>query len=88
MLRSHTLPMNKSIQPILQCFKNIMKEKIRRIKVYPKHSSRKDIPFKIVPEIRLCGLWLKDAGFFIGNRIIVIVSKNEIIIRISNENKQ
>lgn len=85
---NHTLPINKGIHSILQYYKNKMNENIRRIKIYPKHSARKDIPFKIVPEIRLSGLWLKDAGFFIGDSINVEVSKNKMIIRISTENKK
>jgi len=35
----------------------------------------------IVPQIRLCGNWLKDAGFLIDEPVAVTVMKGKLIIR-------
>lgn len=35
----------------------------------------------IVPEIRLCGKWLKAAGFGKGQKVDIIIEGNQLIIR-------
>lgn len=51
----------------------------RQLKVYPKHrrNFRKDV---IVPEIRLCGQWLKQAGFNSGKTVSVQIENNKLVI--------
>ena len=44
------------------------------------HSSKAKLPTRSVPYVRLCGLWLKDAGFAIGQRIRVEVSEGRLTI--------
>ena len=44
------------------------------------HSPKSELPTKSVPYVRLCGLWLKDAGFAIGQRIKVEVSEGRLTI--------
>lgn len=48
----------------------------RNIKLQPKHRSS-----KIVPELRINGLWLKDAGFEAGKMVQIITGINELIIK-------
>jgi toxic protein SymE len=57
-------------------------QKKRQIKIYPKHVQRAN-GLIIIPEIRLCGLWLKDYGFCTNTIITVISEKNKITIVIN-----
>ncbi len=41
----------------------------------------------LVPFIRLRGLWLKKAGFYIGQKIKVCISENRLIITPKKQNK-
>ena len=38
-------------------------------------------PFKVVPKMRLAGLWLKDAGFNPGDRVHVEVRSRRLILK-------
>lgn len=54
----------------------------RRLKVYPKFFYRvlarqRNVVF---PEIRLCGKWLEQTGFYEGQHIIVRHEQNKIVI--------
>ncbi|WP_367881196.1 SymE family type I addiction module toxin [uncultured Bacteroides sp.] len=40
-----------------------------------------------VPFIRLRGIWLKNAGFYIGQKIKVHISKNRLVITPEKHNK-
>lgn len=60
----------------------------RKLKVYPKHVNRKFGRLRRVPEIRLSGIWLGDAGFVAGDEVIVEVKKNLLIIKNGNVNKK
>jgi toxic protein SymE len=40
-----------------------MKKRSRKLKVYKKYVSRGSSRYVGMPEIRLCGIWLKQAGF-------------------------
>jgi len=53
--------------------------KNRRLKVYPKYRFTKS-KSKVVPEIRLCGKWLRDVGFQSGNFIEITSEMNKITI--------
>ena len=44
------------------------------------HNANSNRPTKRVPHVRLCGLWLKDAGFTIGQHIKVEVSEGRLTI--------
>lgn len=35
---------------------------------------------RVVPQIRLCGKWLADAGFQIGDSVLVVVGDHELYI--------
>ncbi|MCM0664898.1 SymE family type I addiction module toxin [Flavobacterium tyrosinilyticum] len=59
---------------------------IRRMKAYAFYRLSRSIGvYKtepvIVPQIRLCGNWLKEAGFLIDEPVAVTVMKGELIIR-------
>jgi toxic protein SymE len=56
-----------------------MKNNIKRIKIQPKYISRTWDQIR-VPEIRMCGKWLKEIGFDYNRHIIVECKKNKIII--------
>lgn len=60
---------------------------IRHLQVYVHHSSRGAGIYCINPQIRLCGLWLKNADFKIGDKIKVVVSKKCLVI-VPDEEKQ
>ncbi len=63
-----------------------MKNKIKRIKIQPKCITRKyDEIF--VPEIRMCGKWLKEIGFLSNRHIIIDYRKNKITIRLDKTEK-
>lgn len=36
---------------------------------------------KVVPELKLCGLWLKEQGFYVGQMVEVEVHQGELVIR-------
>jgi toxic protein SymE len=58
--------------------------KPRRLKVgysYPdSRASQPSSPTKPMPYLRLCGLWLKAAGFTIGQNVRVEVSEGRLLI--------
>ena len=54
----------------------------RKLKVYSKHRQLASSSYgQDVPELRLCGLWLVQSGFKIGEQVQVIIKDQEIIIR-------
>jgi toxic protein SymE len=59
-------------------------KKVRRLKVYPKHRVG-NRHFKVVPEIRLCGQWLRNVGFKSGNFIEVTSEMNKITITMAEK---
>ncbi len=68
-------------------------EKVKEFTVYCRYAARKklggvfgkQIPF---PEIRMCGLWLRFAGFDIGDHYTVTVEKNSLTIQKIETNEQ
>jgi len=58
----------------------IRKPDVRSLKIQPKRRFNK-YSQKDVPEIKLCGDWLKNLGFQLGSRVTVISMKNLLIIR-------
>jgi hypothetical protein len=60
--------------------------KVRYLKLYPFYRESKSNRFfksigQIVPELRLCGNWLENAGFFPTNYVSVTVMDKLLIIR-------
>jgi toxic protein SymE len=54
----------------------------RKLKVYPKYRSMaSSYSMRIVPELRLCGIWLERSGFKIGEQVQIIIKDQEIIIK-------
>lgn len=54
----------------------------RKLKVYPKYRSEASShSARIVPELRLCGVWLERSGFRIGEQVQVTIKDQEIIIK-------
>ena len=52
----------------------------RRLKVYGKYLPRAWYGYALMPEIRLCGKWLREAGFECGDEVIVKCSGNKLEI--------
>lgn len=54
----------------------------RKLKVYPKYRSLvSSRSAQIVPELRLCGVWLERSGFKVGERVQVTIKDQEITIK-------
>lgn len=54
----------------------------RKLKVYPKYRPlASSYTGRMVPELRLCGLWLEQSGFKIGEQVQVVIKNQEIIIK-------
>lgn len=54
----------------------------RKLKVYPKYRPlSSSYSSRIVPELRLSGVWLEQSGFRIGERVQVTIKDQEIIIK-------
>ncbi|MFT6923854.1 MAG: toxic protein SymE [Crocinitomicaceae bacterium] len=60
--------------------KTIMKSANRKLTVNRKFQSREYKRFISVPEIRLCGKWLKEAGFNEAGQVKVAVKEGKLII--------
>lgn len=57
----------------------------RKMKIYEKSFARAFNCFKIFPEIRLTGKWLRDIGFNCGQSVTVRYEKNKIIITLDDK---
>lgn len=54
----------------------------RKLKIYSKYrQSPSCYTSRIVPELRLCGQWLEQSGFKIGEQVQVTIKDQEIIIK-------
>lgn len=54
----------------------------RKLKIQPKYRSlATSYHDRIVPELRLCGVWLEQSGFRVGEHVQVIIKDQEIIIK-------
>ncbi len=74
--------LNLNLLPII--FSHIQMAKYKTLKVYSKYQRRK-YGYARIPEIRLCGKWLKDLGFNIGDEITIEVYAKSVMI--SNQKK-
>ncbi len=61
--------------------------KLRKIQVYTHHSPRRTGVYTTNPQIRLCGKWLRKAGFNVGDQIRIITMDKCLVI-IPDEKKQ
>jgi toxic protein SymE len=81
---SAPLPGFKKNLSFMQIQKKLPKPKNERtLKIYP-HYRTFGYDAKIVPEIRLCGKWLKQFGFDPDKWIKIIGSEKQLIIRPDN----
>ena len=60
-------------------------KKQRKLKVYSKYSTDFYRKVKILPEIRLKGVWLKKLGYECGDEIMIYSIESAIIIRNSKK---
>ncbi len=58
----------------------IRRPEVRSLKIQPKRRFNK-YSHKDVPEIKLCGDWLKDLGFQMGERVVVTSMPSLLLIR-------
>lgn len=59
-----------------------MKERSsRKVKLQPKHRQLSWGNQKVVPELRVNGIWLEQHGFKAGGQVEITVSQNELIIK-------
>jgi toxic protein SymE len=57
------------------------KSENRKVKLQPKHRQLAWGDQKIVPELRVNGIWLEQHGFKAGGQVEIIVRQNELIIK-------
>ena len=54
----------------------------RRLKIHSKHRALSSSCYgRIVPELRLCGVWLERSGFKVGAQVQLTIKDQEIIIK-------
>ncbi len=54
----------------------------RKLKIQPKYRPlATSYNARIVPELRLSGVWLEELGFKVGEQVLLVVSDQEIIIK-------
>ena len=58
-----------------------MAAKIKEIKVQGKYSPRAWGSYKLVPELRLNGIWLLENGFHAGSKVEITVAEKQLIIK-------
>ncbi len=72
---------------LLCCMKKIGSIQIRYITVYSHFSPRLFARECLVPQIRLNGKWLREAGFDVQDRIKIVVS-NKCLVIIPDEKRE
>lgn len=55
----------------------------RRLTVYRKYLPRAWYQYALMPEIRLCGKWLQEAGFECGDEVTVKCTKHKLEITLN-----
>lgn len=54
----------------------------RKLKICSKHRALASSYYgRIVPELRLCGVWLEQSGFKVGEQVEITIRDQEIIIK-------
>ncbi|MFT3993695.1 MAG: SymE family type I addiction module toxin [Dysgonomonas sp.] len=67
--------------------KNIDDIHIRNLTVYGHFSPRQWSKYAMLPQIRLIGKWLRDAGFEVEDKIKIVVS-NKCLVIVPDEKKK
>ncbi|WP_128546807.1 SymE family type I addiction module toxin [Larkinella soli] len=62
--------------------KKILKTGRRQLKVYEKSQPRSAFRYVVLPEIRLCGQWLRETGFECGQAVQVHHEPHRITITV------
>jgi len=62
-----------------------IKKSVRKLKIVSKYQPRDYHQCVFVPEIRLCGKWLKESGFEEGMYVNIEVQNNRLIITLNGE---
>ena len=63
--------------------KKISNPSARKLKVYGKYVPRAWYKYALMPEIRLCGKWLQEAGFECGDEVTVKCLGNKLEITLN-----
>lgn len=58
----------------------MVKKAVKTVKLQEKHRSLA-WSSKVVPELRVNGVWLEENGFKAGERVEITVSQNQLIIK-------
>jgi cell division inhibitor SulA len=53
----------------------------RKLKLQPEHSPRAYNQCRIVPSLKLSGIWLEQSGFNVGETVQVTVKEGELTIK-------
>ena len=64
----------------------IRRPEVRSIKIQPRYRFQVN-ESKMVPEIKLCGEWLKKLGFELGQRVVITTMNELLIIRVQREDE-
>jgi toxic protein SymE len=59
----------------------------KHLKIYRKHRPSGHHHYAQVPEIRLCGNWLRDLGFKEGKSVKVVMEKGQLIVTLAKKPK-
>jgi hypothetical protein len=57
------------------------KKQTKQVKLQPKHRSLA-YSQRIVPELKVSGIWLEAAGFRVGEKVNIAIKENQLIITI------
>lgn len=68
--------------------KNGVKTGKKQLKITAKHFPRADSQYVVLPEIKLSGKWLQEAGFHCGASVMVSYEKNKITVTAHEENRE
>ena len=52
----------------------------KEIKLQPKHRTLAS-GYKIVPELKISGIWLEEQGFYAGQTVEITMTENQLIIK-------
>lgn len=66
---------------IVEKFFPMKKSENRTVKLQPKHRKLSWGNQKVVPELRVNGIWLEQHGFKAGDQVEITVRQNELIIK-------
>ena len=56
-------------------------QSIKEVKLQSKFSARAYHRYKIVPELKISGVWLEEQGFYAGQLVEITIQNQELIIK-------